>query len=55
VAGASAGVDGGPYAVLYIEDNPSNVRLVEQILGRQPAVQRLLEVMRVALVERRSS
>jgi signal transduction histidine kinase len=25
------GLAGGPYAVLYVEDNPSNVRLVEQI------------------------
>ena len=36
--GASTGIPGGPYAVLYVEDNASNVRLVEQILSRQPAV-----------------
>jgi len=35
---AGTGLAGGPYAVLYVEDNPSNVRLVEQILRRQPAV-----------------
>ena len=35
---ASTGLSGGPHAVLYVEDNPSNVRLVEQILRRQPAV-----------------
>ena len=35
---ASTGIPGGPYAVLYVEDNASNVRLVEQILRRQPAV-----------------
>ena len=38
VEGASTGIPGGPYAVLYVEDNASNVRLVEQILSRQPAV-----------------
>ena len=35
---ASDAIPGGPYAVLYVEDNASNVRLVEQILRRQPAV-----------------
>jgi signal transduction histidine kinase len=37
-AAASAGLIGGPFAVLYVEDNPSNVKLVEQLLSRQPAV-----------------
>jgi CheY-like chemotaxis protein len=35
---ASTGIPGGPYDVLYVEDNASNVRLVEQRLRRQPAV-----------------
>jgi len=35
---ASTGLPGGPWAVLYVEDNASNVRLVEQLLRRHPAV-----------------
>jgi CheY-like chemotaxis protein len=35
---AATGIPGGPYSVLYVEDSSSNVRLVEQILLRQPAV-----------------
>jgi signal transduction histidine kinase len=35
---APTGLTGGPFAVLHIEDNPSNVELVERILGMQPAV-----------------
>jgi CheY-like chemotaxis protein len=41
----AATLAGGPFAVLYVEDNPSNVKLVEQILHRQPAV-RLTVAMR---------
>lgn len=36
---------GGPRAVLYVEDNPSNVRLVERVLARRPGVS-LLVAMR---------
>jgi hypothetical protein len=41
----AATLAGGPFAVLYVEDNPSNVKLVEQILRQQPAV-RLTVAMR---------
>jgi signal transduction histidine kinase len=44
-AAEAATLAGGPFAVLYVEDNPSNVKLVEQILRRQPAV-RLTVAMR---------
>jgi len=39
---ANAGVVGG--TVLYIEDNPSNLRLVERIVMRRPGVRLLSEV-----------
>lgn len=29
---------GGPYSILYVEDNPDNFTLVERILGRYPRV-----------------
>ena len=37
-----------PLTVLYIEDNMSNLRLVERILGRRPGV-RLISAMRPQL------
>lgn len=33
---------GAPRAVLYVEDNPSNVRLVERVLARRPGVSLLV-------------
>jgi CheY-like chemotaxis protein len=39
---------GPPITVLYIEDNMSNLRLVERILGRRPGV-RLISAMRPEL------
>jgi CheY-like chemotaxis protein len=39
---------GPPLTVLYIEDNMSNLRLVERILGRRPGV-RLISAMRPEL------
>jgi CheY-like chemotaxis protein len=38
VVGVSAELLGGPFTVCYIEDNLSNVRLVERILSNQPEV-----------------
>lgn len=37
-SGFESGSDGkaGKYSVLYIEDNPSNIKLVSQVLGRVP-------------------
>jgi signal transduction histidine kinase len=45
VVEASTGLPGGPFTVLYIEDNLSNVKLVEQILSRQPAVKLVVAML----------
>lgn len=38
---ASAAATGSRHTVLYIEDNPANLKLVAQLLGRRPQVQLL--------------
>jgi PAS domain S-box-containing protein len=47
-AGEQDEPSGPPVTVLYIEDNMSNLRLVERILGRRPGV-RLISAMRPEL------
>ena len=48
-AGPTVRRDTGPCTVLYVEDNPANLKLVEQIIGRHPEM-RLLTADRKSVV-----
>ena len=43
-AGPTVRRDTGPCTVLYVEDNPANLKLVEQIIGRNPKMRLLTAV-----------